>query len=93
MGKPTVVKAPTIIPSMPAVQTAPRPPFRTVQPQPMTEIPSRPAMAPMNGPRPLERPRYPTNFNPDDSDHLMEDISLPKPVAQAPKIRSQPRIN
>ncbi|KAI0082991.1 hypothetical protein BDY19DRAFT_998973 [Irpex rosettiformis] len=60
-------------------QTGPKPPFQTSQPRVGGNAPSRPAMVPVNTPRVTDKGKYSVNFDPNDSDQIMEDISLPKP--------------
>ncbi|KAI0083412.1 hypothetical protein BDY19DRAFT_998594 [Irpex rosettiformis] len=72
-------------------------PFQTVQPQRSTSAKtSRPPGIPAKDFNPSNRTQYRSNFDPNDSDQLMEDIAIPKaPVNTPPSVKPKttPRVN
>ncbi|KAI0795381.1 hypothetical protein BC629DRAFT_1592866 [Irpex lacteus] len=89
-----------------ATKPANRPTTRSSGPQPISKtsfqplqqqprVPTRrPPGIPANEMPPANRTQYRTNFDPNDSDQLMEDVALPKPPPPQPaKPRPSPRVN
>ncbi len=71
-----------------------RQPFQPVQPK-VTKA-NRPPGIPAAEFRKFDQSKYRSNFDPNDSDQLMEDVALPKPPPQEPaaaKPKSSPRVN